>query len=101
VIVLFVADRVVVAVQESGYQERRVESSVGLVVFGDQKIRRVWFRDEWHYALVDIVGVLTSSINATDYLKKLRKRDSQLGSYIGTNCPQVESACGIDNNRKE
>ena len=25
----------------------------------------------------------------TDYLKKLRKRDPELGSYLGTNCPQV------------
>lgn len=33
---------------------------------------------------------LTDSINPTDYLKKLRKRDSELGFYIVTNCPQVE-----------
>lgn len=26
----------------------------------------------------------------TDYLKKLRKRDMELGNYLGTNCPQVE-----------
>ena len=34
--------------------------------------------------------ILTDSINPTDYLKKLRKRDLGLGSYIGTNCPQVD-----------
>jgi hypothetical protein len=33
---------------------------------------------------------LTESINPTDYLKKLRKRDEELGKYIGTNCPQVK-----------
>jgi len=38
---------------------------------------------------VDIVEALTDSVNATDYLKKLRKRDPELGSYLGTNCPQI------------
>lgn len=27
----------------------------------------------------------------TDYLKKLRKRDKQVGEYIGTNCPQIDA----------
>ncbi len=39
--------------------------------------------------MVDVVGVLTDSVNPTDYPKKLRKRDAELASYLGTNCPQV------------
>ncbi len=39
---------------------------------------------------MDIVAILTNSVNPTDYLKKLRKRDPDLASYLGTNCPQVE-----------
>jgi hypothetical protein len=42
-----------------------------------------------HFSLVDIIEALTESTNATDYLKKLRKRDTELNTYIGTNCPQV------------
>ncbi|MBI5390029.1 Bro-N domain-containing protein [Candidatus Woesearchaeota archaeon] len=66
------------------------DSNKALVVFQSKRIRRMWFKDEWHYSLVDIVQALTESVNPTDYLKKLRKRDAELGSYLGTNCPHVE-----------
>ena len=42
------------------------------------------------FSIVDVFKALTASGNATDYFKMLRKRDSELGSYIGPNCPQVE-----------
>ena len=45
--------------------------------------------EKWYFSIVDVIEVLTDSINPTDYLKKLRKRDSELGNYLGTNCPQV------------
>lgn len=34
--------------------------------------------------------LLADTANPTDYLKKMRKRDVELGAYLGTNCPQVE-----------
>ncbi len=61
-----------------------------LIVFQNKNIRRTWFKEDWYYSLIDIIEVLTESSNPTDYLKKLRKRDLELGNYIGTKCPQVE-----------
>ena len=58
-----------------------------LVVFQGKEVRRSWHNNEWHYSLVDIVAVLLESKNPTDYLKKIRKRDEELKSYIGTNYP--------------
>jgi prophage antirepressor-like protein len=71
-----------------------------LIVFQGKEIRRTWHNDEWFYSLVDVIGVLTESINPTDYLKKIRKRDEELGFYIGTNCPQVEMPTKIGKKRK-
>lgn len=60
-------------------------------LFESTHIRSHWDaeREEWFFSLVDVVAALTESVNPTDYLKKLRKRDEHLRDYIGTNCPQV------------
>ncbi len=71
-----------------------------LIVFQGKEIRRAWHNDEWFYSLVDIVSVLTDSLNPTDYLKKIRKRDEPLGNYIGTNCPQIAMATKTGKMRK-
>ena len=62
-----------------------------IILFNDKSIRNYWDdeQDEWFFSVVDVVAALTDSANPTDYLKKLRKRDEQLGEYLGTNCPQV------------
>ena len=61
-------------------------------VFENKQIRAEWNEQEedWYFSLVDVVGVLADTANPTDYLKKMRKRDVELGAYLGTNCPQVE-----------
>lgn len=50
--------------------------------------------------MVDVVEVLSESTNPTDYLKKMRKRDPELGLYIGTNCPQVAMLTSTGKNRQ-
>jgi hypothetical protein len=70
--------------------------------FEGRKIRTVWdeTRETWYFAVVDVVAALTDSPNPTDYLKKMRKRDVLLGSYIGTNCPQVTMSTASGKMRK-
>jgi prophage antirepressor-like protein len=68
-----------------------MKNNNSLAVFENKTVRRHYdeINELWYFSLVDIIAALTDSANPTDYLKKIRKRDSELGSYIGTNCPQV------------
>lgn len=71
-------------------------------LFQEKKIRSVWNEEEqqWYFSVVDVVGILTDSVNPTDYLKKMRKRDEELATYLGTNCPQVEMVTDTGKRRK-
>ena len=71
-------------------------------LFQDKKIRSVWDETEqqWYFSVVDVVAALTDSVNPTDYLKKMRKRDESLAAYLGTNCPQVEMMTESGKRRK-
>lgn len=71
-------------------------------LFEEKKIRTVWDnnQEEWYFSVVDVVAVLTDSANPTDYLKKMRKRDSQLALFLGTNCPQITMMTETGKRRK-
>lgn len=73
-----------------------------LKLFEDKKVRTVWDseQEKWYFSVVDVVAVLTDSANPTDYLKKMRKRDLELGTYIGTNCPQIPMTTASGKKRK-
>lgn len=71
-------------------------------IFQEQKVRSVWDeeKEEWYFSIVDVVGALTESANPTDYLKKMRKREPELGLYMGTNCPQILMTTSSGRKRK-
>ena len=71
-------------------------------IFQDKKVRTHWDaeKEEWYFSVVDVVGVLTDSANPTDYLKKMRKRDPELATFMGTNCPHVEMLTETGKRRK-
>jgi len=49
-----------------------------IILFEQMQVRHVLFHNEWWFAISDVVAVLTDSVNPSDYLKKLRKRDQSL-----------------------
>ena len=60
-------------------------------LFEEKRVRTVWDdqQEKWYFSVIDVVAVLTDSVNPTDYFKKMRKRDPELAAFVGTNCPQV------------
>ncbi|MFH1503300.1 MAG: Bro-N domain-containing protein [Candidatus Diapherotrites archaeon] len=61
-----------------------------IIVFGNKKIRRLWYKDEWWFSVVDVVGVLTDSVDAKDYWYKLKIREMKHGVELSTNCRQLK-----------
>lgn len=62
-----------------------------LVIFQDNKIRREWHNDEWYFSVVDIIEVLTDSINPGAYWRKLKERLLKEGSnQTVTNCHSLK-----------
>ena len=54
-------------------------------IFDSKNVRTVWDSDteQWYFCVVDVVKVLTDSPNPTDYIKKMKKRDSALAEGWG------------------
>ena len=46
-----------------------------MIVFEGKKIRRIWHDEEWYFSVVDIIAILTDSLNARDYWFKMKKRE--------------------------
>jgi len=60
------------------------------VVFQDQKIRRMWHNNEWHFSIVDVVEALTDSNNPRNYWNMLKAREAELGIELYTICVQLK-----------
>lgn len=57
-----------------------------IVVFQEQAIRRMWHEDEWWFSVIDICQVLTESVDAGAYWRKLKQRLGAEGSEVVTFC---------------
>ena len=62
-------------------------------IFGDRKIRSVWDDEAeiWYFSIVDVVAVLTESVNPANYWKVLKNRLKKEGNQSVANCNQLKS----------
>lgn len=71
-----------------------------MIVFQDNKIRRIWHEEKWYFAIIDIVSVLSESSDPKQYTKKMRSRDPELNSNWGTICTPLELIADDGKRRK-
>ena len=57
-------------------------------LFQDQRVRVHWNNDneKWYFSLVDVIGLLTNSVNPNAYWRKLKERLKKEGNETVTNC---------------
>ena len=65
-----------------------MEPNDKIKLFENQRIRTAWDeeKEEWYFSIVDVVGVLTDSVDSTAYWRKLKQRLKAEGNETVTNC---------------
>ena len=59
-----------------------------LKLFEDKKVRTVWDdeQEKWYFAIVDVIAILTESLDPKAYWRKLKQRLKEEGNESVTNC---------------
>lgn len=63
-----------------------------IAIFEGQKIRRHWDDEKelWYFSIADVIRVLTSSVDAGAYWRKLKQRLKEEGSEVVTKCHDLK-----------
>ena len=61
-------------------------------IFEEKKVRTLWDdeTEEWYFSIVDVISILTESIDGRKYWNKLKQRLKEEGSELVTNCHQLK-----------
>ncbi len=57
-----------------------------IAIFQKKEIRKTIHNNEWWFSVVDVCGILTESLDAGAYWRKLKQRLIKEGSEVVTNC---------------
>ncbi len=59
-----------------------------LQLFEHKKVRTIWDEEQekWYFAIVDVVAVLTDSVDPQSYWRKLKQRLKEEGNQTMTDC---------------
>jgi hypothetical protein len=69
-----------------------IKKNKKIVIFEGQEIRRHWDdeKEQWFFSVVDIIGVLSGSVDPRKYWNKLAQRLREEGSEVVTKCHQLK-----------
>lgn len=65
-----------------------MEKETSIKLFETQKVRSVWDdeKEKWYFSIIDVMSVLTASVDAPAYWRKLKQRLKEEGNETVTNC---------------
>ena len=79
-----------------------MEENSSIQLFEDKRIRTAWDEEneEWYFAIVDVVAVLTDSKDPSAYWRKLKQRLRDEGNETVTNCHSLKMTAADGKRRK-
>jgi len=65
-----------------------METQTSIKLFETHKVRSVWDEvdEKWYFSIIDVMAVLTDSVDASAYWRKLKQRLKAEGNETVTNC---------------
>src|SRR3989338_9048714 len=71
---------------------KKESKNKAIAIFEGQQIRRHWDDEKelWFFSVVDVVGVLTDSVDAGAYWRKLKQRLKEEGSEVEKKCHDLK-----------
>lgn len=61
-------------------------------IFEERRVRTLWddTEEKWYFSVVDVISVLTDSVDGRKYWNKLKQRLKEEGNETATNCRQLK-----------
>lgn len=71
-----------------------MDRETAIKLFEDKRVRVLWDaeQEKWLFLIIDVVGVLTDSVDASAYWRKLKERLKKEGNQTVTSCHGLKMA---------
>lgn len=68
------------------------KKDTSIVLFNEKQVRRHWDENKsvWYFSIIDVIEILTESVNPRKYWSVLKTRLKKEGSELTTNCSQLK-----------
>ena len=68
-----------------------MEENRGIALFQAKEVRKIWYNNEWYFSVVDMVGILADTPDASDYWYRLKQRELESsGIELSTFCRELK-----------
>jgi len=80
-------------------KDKDISTETRIAIFKGIEVRKTIYENEWWFVIDDVVVALTDTVNARDYMKKLRKRDNELAKGWGQIVTPFPSRLPVENKK--